>query len=116
VNRIKINYLLVKLSICKSSCLGTAIIVLFNHESLGGIGLVTSLSSLLFVKVLLGLVRAELVTVFVFHINIAIGFVFDEHALDLSAIKLSDFVEANSLIILPVTVVDVSIEVVVLSI
>jgi hypothetical protein len=116
VNRIKINYLLVKLSIGKSSCLRTTLIVLFSQQSLGGISLVTSFSSLLFIKVLFGLVRAELVTVLVFHIHISISFVFDEHALNLCPIILSDFVESNSLIVLPIAIVDVSVEIVVLTI
>lgn len=115
MSQIKIIYLLVKLSVSECSCLralGTFVI------SLGCLLLVcgtVALLSLDSVQVFLCLVGTEIIAILIFHVNVAVGFVFDEHTLDFGAINLGDAVEADSLIVLPVTVVNVSTEVVVLA-
>lgn len=61
------------------------------------------------------LLRLEHVAIFVFKVDIPICFILYEEAGDLGAVSLEDTALTNSLVILPVTVVDVSVGVVMLT-
>jgi hypothetical protein len=108
--KIKIKYLLVKLSVSKSSSLRTSCrlcyLLLYKFS-----GALVSLRLVTFVYGNLDIL--ENVAILVVHFYISVGFVFNKHAGYFSSIGLRDTASSDSLVIEPIAVIGITVEVVV---